>query len=578
MISATSASPVEVPPDALSPDPVTGTLRPAGRAVTAGTRFVYRVLASKFHDETKMGAPDLLYPLVFAFRVSAKDPAIARATAALRSELVAVRVVRIDTEVEDLGELQVIRDVPVVEIYLKHAADPPYAVAIAPPWSATPWELTALMEAAVERGFAAFSEGEAKRRGIAWLDLVRDRKLHGQLMGLAAAFERQAFVPEPLRGLVTVEQARQRWAALRRFARTRGHLLVTNGPYRLDKWSGDTVVLAVFRDFSYPLGVGTYDRYAMPLRAWVARVERRGDRLEIEADVETVTKAERSFTFAREPFRPAPAGERLLVPALSARWVVLGSGDDVAAAGTSTKLEGARLVVDLKGRLKPGAYRVASALAAAVLGAMLEPTLLRPFYKRAEEYQLLVTFGLLMILDDVIRFLWGPYPLTASVLWENMGSLTIGDNPYPTYNLLVIVVGAAAAVFLWAFIYRTKFGVVLRATSQDMRMAAALGVNVNRTYVQAFTIGCFMAGLGGAIIVPSQSAVLGMGVDALVLSFIVVVIGGLGSLEGALVGALIVGVVREMGITFFPEIELAVLYLMAALVLLVRPAGLFGRA
>ncbi|MBI3634861.1 MAG: branched-chain amino acid ABC transporter permease [Candidatus Rokubacteria bacterium] len=220
----------------------------------------------------------------------------------------------------------------------------------------------------------------------------------------------------------------------------------------------------------------------------------------------------------------------------------------------------------------------AGALAAAALGAVLEPTLLRPFYKRAEEYQLLVTFGLLMILDDVIRFLWGPYPLTASVLWENMGSFSIGDNPYPTYNLLVIVVGAAAAVFLWAFIYRTKFGVVLRATSQDMRMASALGVNVNRTYVQAFTIGCFMAGLGGAIIVPSQSAVLGMGVDALVLSFIVVVIGGLGSLEGALVGALIVGFVREAGITFFPEIELAVLYLMAAAVLLVRPAGLFGRA
>jgi branched-chain amino acid transport system permease protein len=219
----------------------------------------------------------------------------------------------------------------------------------------------------------------------------------------------------------------------------------------------------------------------------------------------------------------------------------------------------------------------AGAVAAAALGAVLEPTLLRPFYRRAEEYQLLVTFGLLMILEDVLRFLWGPYPLSASVLWENMGSLSIGGNPYPSYNLLVIAVGAAAAVFLWAFIYKTRFGVVLRATSQNMRMAQALGVNVNRVYVEAFTIGCFMAGLGGAIIVPSQSAVLGMGVDALVLAFIVVVIGGLGSLEGALVGALIVGVVRELGITFFAEIELAVLYLIAAIVLLVRPAGLFGR-
>jgi len=100
---------------------------------------------------------------------------------------------------------------------------------------------------------------------------------------------------------------------------------------------------------------------------------------------------------------------------------------------------------------------------------------------------------------------------------------------------------------------------------------------VNRVYVEAFTLGCFMAGLAGAIIVPSQSAVLGMGVDALILSFIVVVTGGLGSLEGAAVGALIVGAVRELGITFFPEIELAVLYLIAATVLLVRPAGLFGK-
>jgi branched-chain amino acid transport system permease protein len=217
------------------------------------------------------------------------------------------------------------------------------------------------------------------------------------------------------------------------------------------------------------------------------------------------------------------------------------------------------------------------AVAAAAIGAVIEPTLLRPFYRRPEEYQLLVTFGLLMILEDLIRFIWGPYPISASVLFEKAGSLHVGDFIYPRYNLLVIATGGLAALFLWAFIYRTKFGVVLRATSQDMRRAAALGVNVNLVYVEAFTIGCFMAGLGGAIIVPSQSAVLGMGVDALVLSFIVVVIGGLGSLEGALVGALIVGVVREIGVSVFPEIELAVLYLIAAGVLLVRPAGLFGR-
>ncbi len=221
---------------------------------------------------------------------------------------------------------------------------------------------------------------------------------------------------------------------------------------------------------------------------------------------------------------------------------------------------------------------IAGALVAAAVGAVLEPTLLRPFYKRPEEYQLLVTFGLQLILEDLIRFIWGPYPLSVSSLYEGMGSLTIGDSIYPTYNLAVIVVGGLAAAGLWAFIYRTQFGVVLRATSQNMRMAQAMGVNVNRVYVQAFTLGCFMAGLAGAIVVPQQGAVLGMGVDALILAFVVVVIGGLGSLEGALIGALLVGVVRELGITFFPEVELAVLYLMAAVVLLIRPEGLFGRA
>ena len=221
---------------------------------------------------------------------------------------------------------------------------------------------------------------------------------------------------------------------------------------------------------------------------------------------------------------------------------------------------------------------VAGAVVAAAMGAALEPTLLRPFYKRPEEYQLLITFGLQLILEDLVRLIWGPYPLTVSSLYEGMGSLNIGESIYPTYNLAVIVVGGLAAAGLWAFIYRTQFGVVLRATSQNMRMAQAMGVNVNRVYVQAFTLGCFMAGLGGAIVVPQQGAVLGMGVDALILAFVVVVIGGLGSLEGALIGALMVGVVRELGITFFPEVELAVLYLMAAGVLLIRPAGLFGRA
>jgi branched-chain amino acid transport system permease protein len=218
------------------------------------------------------------------------------------------------------------------------------------------------------------------------------------------------------------------------------------------------------------------------------------------------------------------------------------------------------------------------AIAIAIIGAAIEPTLLRPLYRRPEEYHLLLTFGLLMILEDMMKLLFGGTPLAAGEIMDFMGSIPVGRLLYPTYNLFVILVGLLAAVGLWWFIYRTKFGVILRATSQDRRMASALGLNVGRIYVQAFAIGCFMAGLGGAVVVPAQAAVLGMGIEALILAFVVVVIGGLGSLEGALIGALIVSLVRTAGIQFFPEIELAVLYLIATVVLLVRPTGLFGRA
>ncbi len=218
-----------------------------------------------------------------------------------------------------------------------------------------------------------------------------------------------------------------------------------------------------------------------------------------------------------------------------------------------------------------------AAVGVAMVGMVIEPTLLRLFYDRAEEYQLLLTFGLFLVLEDVIRLVWGATPLSASTLWASFGSLQVLGTEYPNYNLLVIAIGLVTAASLWAFVYRTKFGVMLRATSQDRRMASALGVNVRSVYILAFSIGCLMAGLAGAIIVPIQGAVLGMGVDALVLSFVVVVIGGLGSLEGALVGAFMVALVRTLAISLIPELELAVLYLIAVVVLVTRPAGLFAR-
>src|SRR3989454_11950081 len=142
-------------------------------------------------------------------------------------------------------------------------------------------------------------------------------------------------------------------------------------------------------------------------------------------------------------------------------------------------------------------FLLLGAIAVAVIGLAIEPTLIRPFYRRQEEYQLLVTFGLLLILEDVIRMLWGGLPLSADPVMDALPIVRIARLIYPAYNLFVIGIGVVAALLLWVVIYRTKFGVMLRATSQDRRRASALGINVGLVYVSAFAIGCFMAGLGG---------------------------------------------------------------------------------
>lgn len=359
---AVATGPVEVPREALVPDAATGALRPAAPGTLAQQKVTYRVVLSKFHDGTKMSVADLVYPYAFAYRWSARDRRVDHATALLRDWLAGVRVVRVESEIKDFGELQILHEVPVVEVYLRHAGEPAEAAALAPPWSPIPWQLTALMEEAVTHGLAAFSEDEARRRGVAWLDLARDRKLGNGLASLAEGLERRAWVPEALRGLVGVDQARQRWAALRRFHRQHGHWLVTSGPYRLGKWTADSIVLEVFRDLSYPNIVGSFDRFALPRRAWVTRVDRRGDRLELQADAESVEKFARSYKIVRGPLRLEPTGEtpRDTVVAL---WTVVGPGDDVVATGQSQDVEGGRLIVDLKGKLPPGGYRVLLAVA-----------------------------------------------------------------------------------------------------------------------------------------------------------------------------------------------------------------------
>jgi hypothetical protein len=219
-----------------------------------------------------------------------------------------------------------------------------------------------LMEEAVKRGLAAFSPGEAKRRGVPWLDLARDAKTKEALAALVETFAAQAYIPPALKRLVTADEAQTRWASLKGFYAKRGHFLVTNGPYALDKWTEREVVLQAFRDFTNPNGVGTYDRFAIPSRAFVARLTARGDRLEILPEIERVEKFLRDYRIVKEPLgKPVSNEDRADVPVC--RYVIVGADGAVADAGLSRDRDGARLVVNLTGRLKPGAYTALVALA-----------------------------------------------------------------------------------------------------------------------------------------------------------------------------------------------------------------------
>jgi hypothetical protein len=356
-----------VPEDALLPDPASGTPREVGKGRTARARVTYRVRASAFHDNTRMGAADAVYAYLFAARWGAKrppgasehDPAVEASTALARKSLAGFRVLKVESEVKKWGDMTFTYSIPVVEVYLDAAGDPEDLAALAPPWSPVPWHVTVLMEEAVKRGMAAFSAEEARRRGVRWLDLARDPKLRDALLPVLDGFAKEAYVPEALRRFVTADDAQTRWTALRQFAKRRGHLLVTNGPYELARWTDGGVTLEVFRDFSNPMGVGSFDRFAIPRRAYVTRAAQRGDRLEVQVEIERVEKFLRSYKIAREPLG-SPDEDKADTPAC--RYVVVGADGVVVAAGTSRERQGDRLVVPLKGRLKPGGYTVLLAL------------------------------------------------------------------------------------------------------------------------------------------------------------------------------------------------------------------------
>jgi branched-chain amino acid transport system permease protein len=220
----------------------------------------------------------------------------------------------------------------------------------------------------------------------------------------------------------------------------------------------------------------------------------------------------------------------------------------------------------------------AAGLLAGLVGIVVERGLLRFIYDRDETFQLLLTFAVVLMLEDLIQLTWGAAPTSTSGLYLVYGQVRILGAAIPTYNLIVIGASVAIAIGIGWLLARMAFGRIVRAAAEKREMAEALGVDMRGVYVRVFTLGCMLGTLGGALVIPSTAAMSEMGVELIVEAFAVVVIGGLGSMRGALAGALVVGLLRAVAIAVYPALEMLLIYVIVIGVLVVRPRGLFGKA
>jgi branched-chain amino acid transport system permease protein len=182
------------------------------------------------------------------------------------------------------------------------------------------------------------------------------------------------------------------------------------------------------------------------------------------------------------------------------------------------------------------------------------------------------------MMEDAIRLTWGTAPRSTAGLYLAYGQIQVLGATAPVYNLIVIAASLAIALAIGWLLTRTAFGRIIRATADNREMAEALGVDMRRVYARVFTLGTALGTLGGALVIPSTAAMSEMGIELIVEAFAVVVIGGLGSMRGAFVGALVVGILRAIAISVYPELEMLLIYLIVIAVLVARPRGLFGGA
>jgi branched-chain amino acid transport system permease protein len=212
-----------------------------------------------------------------------------------------------------------------------------------------------------------------------------------------------------------------------------------------------------------------------------------------------------------------------------------------------------------------------------LIGAAFELGILRRLYRRDAHAFLLVTFGLALVLGEAVRLTWGPDALQVPTPHDLSGVVLLLDEPFPTYRIFLAAAGVVVAIVMWQLLERTRLGLLIRATSQNAEMAHALGVDVRLVRSGVFGIGCALAALGGVLAAPLVTASNGMAATVIIDAFVIVIIGGMGSFLGSLIGALLVAFVQVFGNYYFPDLALAFMYLIMLTVLVVRPGGLLGK-
>ena len=226
-----------------------------------------------------------------------------------------------------------------------------------------------------------------------------------------------------------------------------------------------------------------------------------------------------------------------------------------------------------------GSFWLGAALAGLLMGLVggfTERLLLRRLHLRALD-QVLLTFGFVYIFMDLSKWLWGGDPLSLAKPTLLKGSIDILGDSFPIYRLAIIIIGLSIAVLLWLFQEKTLVGAIVRAGVDDREMVTVLGININLIFTGVFSLGAFMAGFGGVIGGALLGAYQGMDLEVLILALVVVVVGGLGSLKGALLGSLLIGMLDNFGKTFFPDFAMVTIFLAMAVILLLKPSGLLGR-